>query len=160
MFEEMTDRIAGTLLTGLDVAVEFATLGEFRLVEAAAPAPFDHEGLASEATAPALPLARRRQRASKTERGPKTQRVPKSITPERITPDLLPRPATAIARATASAKMPAQPKAKHRGAKSSSVVPSAPRRRPGSPAKPHRAPATRVRGGAVPAGTQLCLFSR
>src|SRR3954453_18206745 len=40
MFESMTDRIAGTLLMGLDVAVEFATLGEFRLVEAgASPAP-------------------------------------------------------------------------------------------------------------------------
>src|SRR3954470_23730808 len=34
MFETMTDRIAGTVLMGLDVAVEFATLGEFRLVEA------------------------------------------------------------------------------------------------------------------------------
>src|SRR3954447_14006102 len=42
MFESMTDRIAGTVLMGLDVAVEFATLGEFRLVEAdASPAP-DH----------------------------------------------------------------------------------------------------------------------
>src|SRR3954453_14190694 len=42
MFESMTDRIAGTLLMGLDVAVEFATLGEFRLVEAdASPAPDD-----------------------------------------------------------------------------------------------------------------------
>src|SRR3954449_3091520 len=34
MFESMTDRIAGTVLMGLDVAVEFATLGEYRLVEA------------------------------------------------------------------------------------------------------------------------------
>ena len=51
MFESMTDRIAGTLLMGLDVAVEFATLGEFRLVEAdASPAPYDFR---------AAPLVRR-----------------------------------------------------------------------------------------------------
>src|SRR3954451_3288008 len=44
MFESMTDRIAGTVLMGLDVAVEFATLGEFRLVDAdASPAPYDFQ---------------------------------------------------------------------------------------------------------------------
>src|SRR5688572_27207238 len=119
MFEEMTDRIAGTLLTGLDVAVEFATLGEFRLVGAAAPAPFDHEGFAAEAAAPALPLMRRPQRA-----------------PKGITPDLLPKPATAIARATATATVPTPAQPPRRSAKPGSVVPSAPRRRPGTTAKP------------------------
>src|SRR5436190_2480555 len=56
MFEEMTDRIAGTLLMGLDVAVEFATLGEFRLVEADGPAP-DHFQVAPLVRRPAHPSA-------------------------------------------------------------------------------------------------------
>src|SRR5215212_8819660 len=77
MFEEMTDRIAGTLLMGLDVAVEFATLGEFRLVEAdASPAP-DHFQ--------AAPLVRR----------------PASLATVEPDQRLLPAASTAIARAAA-----------------------------------------------------------
>src|SRR3954452_20939158 len=77
MFELMTDRIAGTVLTGLDVAVEFATLGEFRLVEAdASPAPDDFQ---------AAPLVRR----------------PTRMTPVQPDRQLLPPASTAIARAAA-----------------------------------------------------------
>src|SRR3954470_840966 len=77
MFESMTDRIAGTLLMGLDVAVEFATLGEFRLVEAnASPAPDFFR---------AAPLVRRPARLAATE----------------LDRRLLPPASTAIARAAA-----------------------------------------------------------
>src|SRR3954449_11629966 len=77
MFETMTDRIAGTVLMGLDVAVEFATLGEFRLVEAdVAPTPDLFQ---------AAPLVRRPARLA-------------AITPDR---QLLPPASTAIARAAA-----------------------------------------------------------
>jgi hypothetical protein len=148
MFESMTDRIAGTLLMGLDVAVEFATLGEFRLVEAdASPAPDDFQ--------PA-PLVRR----------------PAHL--EQVQPDLglLPPASTAIARAAAESaarvaerRRPVAPPIKQ-GAKA--VIPSAPRRRtatatrPPAPARPRgeAKAAPRKRGGAVEAGTQLCLFSR
>jgi hypothetical protein len=147
MFESMTDRIAGTLLMGLDVAVEFATLGEFRLVEAdASPAP-DHFQ--------AAPLVRRPAHLAAVE------------------PDgrLLPPASTAIARAAAESaarvaarRKPARPPLRP-GAKA--VIPSAPRRRAATstrPPAPARAHATvtkpRQRGGAVEAGTQLCLFSR
>src|SRR5690349_24480899 len=74
MFETMTDRITGTVLMGLDVAVEFATLGEFRLVEAdAGPTPDLFQ---------AAPFVRRPAQLA-------------AITPD---PRLLPPASTAIAR--------------------------------------------------------------
>src|SRR3954462_511494 len=93
MFETMTDRIAGTLLMGLDVAVEFATLGEFRLVEAGAPPPPHLFQPAPPARHPppaqdlfkAAPLVRRPARRA-------------SVEPDR---QLLPPASTAIARAAA-----------------------------------------------------------
>src|SRR5215217_4515449 len=138
MFESMTDRIAGTLLTGLDVAVEFATLGEFRLVEAdASPAPDNFR---------AAPLVRRPAHLT-------------ALEPDRL---LLPPASTAIARAAAESaarvaarRRPAAPPLTG-GAKA--VIPSAPRRRVSTAARP--GPAHRKRGGAVEANTQLCLFSR
>src|SRR4051794_21759060 len=149
MFESMTDRIAGTFLMGLDVAVEFATLGEFRLVEAdASPAPDDVN--------PA-PLVRRPERLAT---GAPVQ-------------SLLPPASTAIARAAAKApappaqrRKPAGPPLRH-GQKA--VIPSAPRRRAATsrPAVPGRQAgratpkaAPRKRAGAVEGGTQLCLFGR
>src|SRR4051812_33067441 len=82
MFESMTDRIAGTVLMGLDVAVEFATLGEFRLVEAdASPAPDLFQ---------AAPLVRRPSRLA-------------TVEPDR---QLLPPASTAIAPAAASPGRP------------------------------------------------------
>jgi hypothetical protein len=148
MFESMTDRIAGTLLMGLDVAVEFATLGEFRLVEAdASPASDDFQ---------AAPLVRRPAHLATVE------------------PDvaLLPPASTAIARAAAESaaraaarRNSARPPVK---AGARAVIPSAPRRRsagalrPTTPVGPRAVakPASRKRGGAVEAGTQLCLFGR
>lgn len=145
MFESMTDRIAGTLLMGLDVAVEFATLGEFRLVEAdASPASDDFQ---------ALPLVRRP--------------VLSAVTPDR---QLLPPASTAIARAAAESaarvaarRKPARPPIKS----GTTLIASAPRRRaatpvrPAAPARPRPAAAKpRQRGGAVEANTQLCLFTR
>src|SRR3954451_8313759 len=147
MFESMTDRIAGTLLMGLDVAVEFATLGEFRLVEAdASPAPDLFQ---------AAPLVRRPARRA-------------TLAPDR---QLLPPASTAIARAAADSaarvaarRKPARPPVQA-GAKA--VIPSAPRRRVAGPVRtvvPARAvrpaPKPRTRGGAVEAGAQLCLFNR
>ena len=147
MFESMTDRIAGGLLIGLDVAVEFATLGEFRLVEAdASPAP-DHFQ--------AAPLVRRPARLA-------------PIDPDR---QLLPPASTAIARAAAESaarvaerRKPTRPPLRA-GAKA--VIPSAPRRRATTPPRPAAPlhvlggkPASRKRGGAVETGTQLCLFNR
>jgi hypothetical protein len=144
MFESMTDRIAGTLLMGLDVAVEFATLGEFRLVEAdASPAPEYFQ---------AAPLVRRPDRLAQIN----------------ADPQLLPPASTAIARAAAESaarvaqrRKPAAPPLRP-GAKA--VIPSAPRRRSAGPAptwpRAVAKPAPRKRGGSVEAGTQLCLFSR
>lgn len=147
MFEEMTDRIAGTLLMGLDVAVEFATLGEFRLVEAdASPAPDDFQ---------ALPLVRR----------------PAALASVTADSRLLPPASTAIARAAAESaarvaerRKPARPPLP---TNTKAVIPSAPRRRtagparPVSPVRPVRSSAKpRKRAGAVEANTQLCLFSR
>ena len=147
MFESMTDRIAGTVLMGLDVAVEFATLGEFRIVEAdASPAPDDFR---------AAPLVRRPARLASIQADAK----------------LLPPASTAIARAAAESaarvadrRKPAGPPIKP-GAKA--VIPSAPRRRtagptrPVTPARPPRTAAKpRTRGGAVETGTQMCLFTR
>ena len=132
---------------GLDVAVEFATLGEFRIVEAdASPAPDDFR---------AAPLVRRPARLASFQADAK----------------LLPPASTAIARAAAESaarvadrRKPAGPPIKP-GAKA--IIPSAPRRRtagPTRPVVPARPPRTaakpRKRGGAVEAGTQLCLFTR
>jgi hypothetical protein len=148
MFESMTDRIAGTVLMGLDVAVEFATLGEFRLVEA--------DGLPAPDNFQAAPLVRRPARLA-------------SVDPDTR---LLPPASTAIARAAAESaarvaarRNPSRPPVRS-GAKA--VIPSAPRRRTAGPARPsapmrpvRAAPAKpRTRGGAVEAGKQLCLFSR
>jgi hypothetical protein len=149
MFESMTDRIAGTFLMGLDVAVEFATLGEFRLVEAdASPAP--------DAFNPA-PLVRRPERLA---------------TPA---PDssLLPPASTAIARAAAESAARVAQRRKPAGlpitAGQKAVIPSAPRRRvastrsvaPGRQAGRATAKAApRQRAGAVEGSTQLCLFGR
>jgi hypothetical protein len=147
MFEEMTDRIAGTLLMGLDVAVEFATLGEFRIVEAdGSPAPQSFQ---------AAPLVRR----------------PARLTTVDTDLQLLPPASTAIARAAADSaarvaarRKPARPPVQ---AGARAVIPSAPRRRTAGPVRtpvPARAvrpaPKPRTRGGAVEAGAQLCLFNR
>jgi hypothetical protein len=149
MFETMTDRIAGTVLMGLDVAVEFATLGEFRIVDADASPTFDDFR--------AAPLVRR----------------PARLTSVEADVSLLPPASTAIARAAAQsaarvadrrklARPPLKPGAK-------AVIQSAPRRRVAGPARPTaptrvpapaRAAKSRQRGGAVNAGDQLCLFSR
>ena len=102
MFESMTDRIAGTVLMGLDVAVEFATLGEFRIVEAdASPAPYDFQ--------PA-PLVRR----------------PANLASAEPNHRLLPPASTAIARAAAES---AARVAERRGTplRPTGVVPSMPK---------------------------------
>ncbi|MFL5842177.1 MAG: hypothetical protein ACJ77Z_17150 [Thermoleophilaceae bacterium] len=135
----MTDRIAGTLLMGLDVAVEFATLGEFRLVDAArapAPTPFNFD---------LAPLMRRPARAA----APRADR------------SLLPAPATALARATQPQDSPPirlrmPPRSTFRAV----VPPARARTRPATPVRPAAKPSTRTRGGAVRAGAQLCLFAR
>jgi hypothetical protein len=122
---------------GLDVAVEFATLGEFRIVEADAfPAPDDFQ---------ALPLVRRPAHLA-------------TLQPDRA---LLPPASTAIARAAAESaarvaerRRPASPPLQS-GTKA--TIPSAPRRRSTNPARGAHA---RKRGGAVEANSQLCLFSR
>src|SRR3954452_4517742 len=139
MFESMTDRIAGTLLMGLDVAVEFATLGEFRLVEA--------DGFPASDDFQAAPLVRRPSHLTAT-------------VPDRA---LLPPASTAIARAAAESaarvaarRAAAGPPRLTPGAKA--VLPSPPRRRAAAPARPSSS--ARKRGGAVEAGTQLCLFGR
>jgi hypothetical protein len=124
---------------GLDVAVEFATLGEFRIVEAdASPAPDAFR---------AAPLVRRPARLSAVE----------------TNASLLPPASTAIARAAAESaarvaerRKPAGPPLKP-GAKN--VIPNAPRRRAAGPTRPV-VPSPRKRGGAVEASKQLCLFSR
>lgn len=150
MFESMTDRIAGTVLMGLDVAVEFATLGEYRLVEAdASPTPDPFQ---------ALPLVRRPERLA-------------TVQPDRV---LLPPASTAIARAAAeSAARVAARRNSGRAAAShalaraaersggKAIIPSAPRRRAaGGPPRPAPKPLARKRAGAVKSGTQLCLFDR
>src|SRR3954453_17761957 len=109
MFELMTDRIAGTVLMGLDVAVEFPPLGEFRLVEAdASPAPDDFQ--------PA-PLVRRPAHLAQVD--PDRRLLPPA-------PRASPRPAPAPAARGAERRRPAAPRLKP-GAKA--VIPSAPRRR-------------------------------
>jgi hypothetical protein len=142
MFETTTDRIAGTVLMGLDIAVEFATLGEYRLVEADPSTILDFQ---------ALPLVRR----------------PAQLTTVATDTKLLPPASTAIARAAAESaarvaarRRPVGPPVP-RGAKA--VLPNAPRRRVAGPPTAVRATAKahpRTRGGAVESGSQLCLFTR
>lgn len=137
MFPNLTDNLAGAVLMGLDVAVEFATLGEFRLVDPALAAPAPAEPAAA-------PMMRRPERTA-------------AIRPDHAT---LPRPATAAARASAP-DLPLKPRAKP--APPSLAVPASPRRRGGQvprPVKPTRAPVPpvrRTRAGAVQPATQLCL---
>jgi hypothetical protein len=137
MFESMTDRIAGTLVMGLDVAVEFATLGEFRLVgpEVSPSMPFDHD---------AAPLMRRPVRSATT-----TDR------------SLLPGPSTALARAT---QIEDTPPIRLRMPPRSTLRPVVPaprnRVRTSTPLRPAAKPAHRSRGGSVQADKQLCLFAR
>jgi hypothetical protein len=149
MFESMTDRIAGTLLMGLDVAVEFATLGEFRIVDAelgSAPIPFDSA---------AAPLMRRPVRSP----GTMTDR------------SLLPAPSTAIARAARladAAQPPLRPedpppirlRLPPRSSLRPAVLQGRTRMRPATPVRPAPKATTRSRAGAVKPGTQLCLFGR
>lgn len=123
---------------GLDVAVEFATLGEFRIVDPAlaVTAPYDVD---------AAPLVRR---------------------PARSTPEadrsLLPRPATALGRATEpEANPPIRLRMPPRSTLRPAMPPSRMRARPAMPAQRAAAKsAARTRGGAVQPGTQLCLFGR
>jgi hypothetical protein len=139
MFESMTDRIAGTVLMGLDVAVEFATLGEFRLVDpelGSAHTPFDLD---------AAPLMRRPARST----APQTDR------------SLLPAPATALGRATQPAESPPiRLRMPPRSTLRAVVPPARTRTRPATSVRPAAKPSTRTRGGAVAPGTQLCLFGR
>ncbi len=139
MFESMTDRIAGTFLMGLDVAVEFATLGEFRLVDSdpgSASIPFDLD---------AAPLMRRpaRSAAAAADRS------------------LLPGPSTAVARATQQDDTPPiRLRMPPRSPLRAVVPPARSRTRPATPIRVAPRAAPRSRSGAVAPGTQLCLFSR
>lgn len=81
MFDTVTDRIAGTLLMGLDVAVEFATLGEFRVVDP------DYALAPTETADIPVPLLRR----------------PGSGAVLELDRNLLPAPATALAQAAVPA---------------------------------------------------------
>jgi len=139
MFESMTDRIAGTFLMGLDVAVEFATLGEFRLVDpdqASPSIPFDFD---------AAPLMRRPARSAATA----------------ADRSLLPGPSTAVARATLPEDTPPiRLRMPPRSTLRAVVPPARSRTRPATPVRPAPKAAPRSRGGAVTPGTQLCLFSR
>ena len=138
MFESMTDRIAGTFLMGLDVAVEFATLGEFRLVgpDVSPSIPFDHD---------AAPLMRRPARSA----APMADR------------SLLPGPSTAIARAS---QIEDTPPIRLRMPPRSTLRPVVPaprtRVRSSTPLRPAPKPVHRSRGGSVRADAQLCLFGR
>lgn len=137
MFPNLTDNLAGAVLMGLDVAVEFATLGEFRLVDPALAAP-------APAEPGAAPMMRRPKRSA-------------AIRTEDAT---LPRPATAAARANAP-DLPLKRRVKPTAP--TVAVPASPRRRGGQvprPVKPLRVPAQpvrRTRAGAVQPATQLCL---
>jgi hypothetical protein len=141
MFEQMTDRIAGTLLMGLDVAVEFATLGEFRLVDPAlvsAPTPYNFD---------ALPLVRRPVRLASADADRR----------------LLPGPSTAHARATQpqpEAPVPIRLRMPPRASLRPVVPHARSRTRPATPMRTAPKAPTRSRGGAVQPGTQLCLFNR
>jgi hypothetical protein len=139
MFESMTDRIAGTLIMGLDVAVEFATLGEFRLVDpalASAPTPYN---------ADAAPLMRRPPRLA-------------SLEADR---SLLPAPSTAIARASLPAEpAPIRLRMPPRASLRPVLPPARARARPATSIRVAAKPTGRSRGGAVQAGAQLCLFGR
>src|SRR5439155_26213656 len=137
---------------GLGVAVEFATLGALRLVEADIPPAPD--------AFRAAPLVRR----------------PARMTAITADASLLPPASTAIARAAAesAARVAARRKPTPPPPKPGSkpVIPNAPRRRVAGPVHPlapshvsavrgaPAKPAPRKRGGAVELGTQLCLYNR
>jgi hypothetical protein len=135
----MTDRIAGTVIMGLDVAVEFATLGEFRLVDpalASAPTPY---------AADAAALVRR----------------PARLAPLEADRSLLPGPSTAIARANVPAEpAPIRLRMPPRASLRPVLPPAHPRTRSAMPIRPAAKPPVRSRGGAVKPGAQLCLFGR
>jgi hypothetical protein len=137
MFDNLSERIAGPLLLGLDAAVEFATLGEVRLVE------YDpavaHTASSTTDTTDAAPLTRR---------PPRTGSAPD--------PALLPSPSTALARAAlppAVAPAPKPTRPERHGGRIRTARPAH-----GVPATPKRAP-SRVRAGAVDVPVQLCLIA-
>jgi hypothetical protein len=148
MFPALTDRLAGAVLMGLDVAVEFATLGEFRLVDPDLPA-------SSSAVGSAAPLARRPQRSASQ--------------PNR---SILPGPATAAARATGPEPGPVLPvppvlRGAQPAPRTAEPVPdlvaavrcgAGRRRHPADPARQPARPAKRKRAGAVQPPAQLCLL--
>jgi hypothetical protein len=132
MFDRLSTQLATALVTGLDVAVEFATLGEYRLAH-------ELEGPQAALEAP-RPLL--------------TPRVFDGGAAEMATPvlvDRLPRPASRAA----GAPLPETPAVM-------TVCASAQRRRSGAvaPAAAVTAPSrrSRSRGGAVTAAEQLCLW--
>ena len=127
MFENLQDRIAGTVLLGLDVAVEFATLGEYRVVD---------PDLAPALISVGPESAARRRRL---------------IELEDVDFTLLPKPSTALARATAPAgSAVATP--------SVVVAPPCERRHRGMPSQPVEHPPRRTRAGSVQPAAQLCLL--
>jgi hypothetical protein len=139
MFDNFSDRIAGTLLMGLDVAVEFATLGEFRLVDPAV-------ATAGPAPPASLPM-------SLDVRRPHRRRL---LELEDVDRALLPRPSTALARATAPAGIAV-------AASSAQPRPATPttcerRRRRDTPGPGARRTPSRARAGAIQAPVQLCLL--
>ena len=118
---------------GLDVAVEFATLGEFRLV--------DPEPARTTTSTPstAAPMVRRPERSG-------------AIGVQR---ELLPGPATAVAQAGLFAPDDLRPPRR----RPPDPPRCAERRRVGARAmEPARRPPVRQRGGAVPPAEQLCLL--
>lgn len=129
MFDQLSDRIATAVVTGLDVAVEFATLGEYRL--AADPGP----------QAAAIAPRAGRDRRPFDGAGVFTSR-----------PDpALPRPSTAAIRDEREAirdDRPATP----------SVLAICSSRTRGKTAVPDGHSRPRTRGGAVEAPEQLCLW--
>jgi hypothetical protein len=130
MFETLSDRIAGTFLMGLDVAVEFATLGEFRLVEAEA------------LLAPT---------SSSTDAGSPMRR-PARLAGMELDRSLLPKPSTALARQVVADREPPVL------VRPAPVAPGCRRRmRGGAQEAPTRTP-PRVRAGSVPPAAQLCLL--
>ena len=142
MFASFTDRVAGTLLTGLDAAVEFATLGEIRLVE-----PLDPADAHNSDNLDAAPLVRRPARSARV-----------------LDPALLPSPSTALARSVVPLPEPPAPKPTRpdrHGGRTRAALPAGHATRPAgttrtAPAK--RAP-SRLRAGSVKAPLQLCLLS-
>jgi hypothetical protein len=139
MFADLSDRIAGTLLFGLDVAVEFATLGEFRLVD---------PELALDPIVPSNTAA------------PLMRRPPRAAEASSVDWLLLPGPSTAVARSTQPSPQPERTRLPRAAAPLAPVpeIRCHSRRRVGSAAEPPRRPAPRKRAGSVQPGVQLCLL--